>query len=229
MYVTDEAEVLNVTITNGTGTANYNTTMAGWEDWGDYPELYLVNGSTTYKFTSWMGETIYEDLSQSGDSTHTYYSNPSGYTLKASRGSTLITFTVGEGIDPTAPTIDSVTATGNSARLGYCREEDGWIVAYYWGTSSSPSASAYTSITPSPYINTKSVTVTSSGTYYYKVKNAAGLVTSASITITGISPTISVKINNSWKSGTPYVKVNGAWKQAIAVYVKVNGTWKQSV
>lgn len=41
--------------------------------------------------------------------------------------------------------------------------------------------------------------------------------------------TVHVKVNGTWKSGTPFVKVNGVWKQASGVFVKSNGVWKQSV
>lgn len=39
---------------------------------------------------------------------------------------------------------------------------------------------------------------------------------------------IRVKVNGSWKTGTPYIKVNGQWKKGTA-YIKTNGSWKKGV
>lgn len=38
--------------------------------------------------------------------------------------------------------------------------------------------------------------------------------------------TLRIRVNNEWKSGTPYVRVNGEWKRATA-YIMNNGTWKR--
>ena len=40
---------------------------------------------------------------------------------------------------------------------------------------------------------------------------------------------VSVKVNGSWETGTPYIKVNGSWEEATDVYIKVNGNWESAV
>ena len=41
------------------------------------------------------------------------------------------------------------------------------------------------------------------------------------------APSIGVKVNGSWVSGTPWVKVNGNWVKSKKMYVNDNGTWKE--
>ena len=49
---------------------------------------------------------------------------------------------------------------------------------------------------------------------------------SSHISFTTSSKTMRLKMNGTWKDGTPYIKVNGVWKVAVP-YIKINGSWKR--
>ena len=94
---------------------------------------------------------------------------------------------VGAGIptslDTTKPT-GSISSTNNvstSQTVTLILSDNVGVAGYYWGTSSSPSSSSYTSIT-SATSKTITKTVSSSGTYYLFTKDAAGNTASTSVT-----------------------------------------------
>jgi len=86
-----------------------------------------------------------------------------------------VTINTKPDIDTTKPT-GSISTTNNLAiyqTLTLTMTDNFGVKSYYFGTSSSPSSSSFTSITSSTYA-TAERTVSSPGTYYLIVKDAAG-------------------------------------------------------
>ena len=86
-----------------------------------------------------------------------------------------VTINTKPDIDTTKPT-GSISTTNNLAiyqTLTLTMTDNIGVKSYYFGTSSSPSSSSFTSITSSTYA-TAERTVSSPGTYYLIVKDAAG-------------------------------------------------------
>ncbi len=91
-----------------------------------------------------------------------------------------ITVTGEDAVRPSA----SITATNSlasSQTATLSMSDNVGVVSYYWGTSGSPSSSSYTSVSSSTS-KTVTKTVSSAGTYYLFVKDAAGNTTSTSMT-----------------------------------------------
>lgn len=74
------------------------------------------------------------------------------------------------------------------------------------------------------YTATKSgsFTTTVSGSSRPKTGNAEVSFTLPNIPLTSVK----IRVNGTWKNGTPYVRVNGAWEKGTA-YVRVSGSWKK--
>ena len=51
---------------------------------------------------------------------------------------------------------------------------------------------------------------------------------SNTLNVSTTNKTMKVKIDGTWKEGTPFIKVNGSWKEAEPYY-KVNGNWKRII
>lgn len=43
------------------------------------------------------------------------------------------------------------------------------------------------------------------------------------------STQISLKLNNTWKTGTLYYKTNNIYVKPANIYIKINGKWHRSV
>ena len=132
-----------------------------------------------------------------------------------SSNSNLTLYAIWTPADTTKPTV-SISSTNNvssSQTVTLSMNDDVGVVSYYWGTSSNPSSSSYTTITSTKSTSIQK-TVSSSGTYYLIAKDAAGNVSStASITYYNttfdanggsVSPTsVLTKSSNSFTPPTP--------------------------
>ncbi|MBE6734038.1 MAG: hypothetical protein E7563_01680 [Ruminococcaceae bacterium] len=126
---------------------------------------------SNYTFAGWATSSTATSASyQPGDT----YSAESNRTLYA----------VWTPADTTQPTVSvsSTNLVASSQTVTLSMSDNVGVVSYYWGTSSSPSSSAYTTITSTKSTSIQK-TVSSNGTYYLIAKDAAGNVSStASIT-----------------------------------------------
>ena len=117
--------------------------------------------------------------------------------------------------DTTKPTVSvsSTNLVASSQTVTLSMSDNVGVVSYYWGTSSSPSSSAYTTITSTKSTSIQK-TVSSSGTYYLIAKDADGNVSTAATTTFykttlnanggSVSPTsVITKSGNSFTAPTP--------------------------
>ena len=189
-----------VTMANGTGKINNYSIGSGGTFTINKKELAItaystdwVSGATTYVRSSYSTGVNNETINL----TYTPHANrPGTYTYATSAGSGKFTLALSDSTnysvssagnltitDPVAPvaTVDvtnakQLKATSQSVTLT-CTDNIG-VVRYYFGTSTNPAASDYTSITSTTSM-TQTATVSSAGTYYLKCKDAAGNVSTS--------------------------------------------------
>ena len=168
------SHIIGESYDSGSGWSRSGYTLKGWS-------TSQSGSSVNYS----LGATI------QGPYCDTYATNnrAAGYTTNETPNDL---YAVWEETDTQAPTtsLSSTENRASSQTVTLTASDNKGVTKYYWGTSSSPSDSSYTSVTSTTsYSTTK--TVSSSGTYYFFAKDAKGN-TSTSKSITFYQTTFSV-------------------------------------